>query len=453
MKQGLTQVQGIGAMNIAPSGQYFCSFLSIPYAKPPVGPLRFEPPQPIDLSAYSYIWDFRFRSPVCIQNPVFINITHDQGQENCLYLNVYTKPTYWHSLKPVIIWVHGGLFNYGHAYFVDADRPDLLVDEDVVVVTFNYRLGVLGFLYREGEGIAGNNGLRDQQEVFKWVQRNIVAFGGDPKRVTLMGWSAGSAAIAYHLQAPSSLGLFHGAIMLSGVNFNPWAYQRSNEECVKILCKNLGIPCTRGGLKNTLKQIPADIFGSYDFNYNLTVSYFGEPWACFVPTFDGGDAPLGKAMVQSRHQKLKQQPIISDVPLMIGYTVSEIWYLIRANMNSLGAKWNYSYPYTKPNVIGPLRRFLLSKSKELNNYSKELIGGSAITFGVQKFADYYSGAAISDTYLYRFSHKNTSNDIGAFHTDDLAYIFIPSDPTKQRTYEDALVRYRFVRYITNFAKF
>uniref|UniRef100_A0A1B0GPW9 Carboxylic ester hydrolase n=1 Tax=Phlebotomus papatasi TaxID=29031 RepID=A0A1B0GPW9_PHLPP len=235
LKQKFGQVQGNGLTSVTQSGNLYCSFLGIPYALPPIGKLRFEPPQPMDLSTTSNFWYFTRQSPICIQNPIFTDLTN--GQEDCLYLNVYTKSTKPEKLKPVIVVIIGTWFHSGSPYDNGVNRPDYLVDEDVVVVTFNYRLGILGFLYREDAGIAGNNGLRDQQEVFKWVQKNIVAFGGDPKRVTLMGWSAGSASISYHLQAPSSCGLFHGAIMSSGTNLNPWAYQRNTKQCIRALCK------------------------------------------------------------------------------------------------------------------------------------------------------------------------------------------------------------------------
>ncbi|GAB0098676.1 Carboxylic ester hydrolase [Sergentomyia squamirostris] len=452
LQQAYGTVYGHGLLGLTPKGYAFCSFLGIPYAEAPVGLLRFEPPQPIDLSAYTPYWDFQYRSPICIQNTAFTNET--EGQEDCLYLNVYTKPTHYESLKPVIVWIHGGFFNYGSAYTEGADNPDYLVDEDIVVVTFNYRLGILGFLYREEDDFVGNLGLRDQLEALKWVQKNIKAFGGDPKRVTVMGWSAGGASITYHIQSPSAHDLFHGAVLFSGVNFTPWAYQRNTKGCLHRLCESIGVSCNRGELKTSLKSLPEYIFKLPEVNHATKVSYFGDPVFCFVPRAeDYTESHDLKPIIREQHHKLHTEPIHNDVPVMIGYTVAEIWSGIwNVNRDTLSRKWNYSYPYTHEHIIRPLRLYLLSRTKELNNYSRKLVTRSLYLNGIQKFADYYSNAAESNTYLFRFSYKNQSNDIGSFHGDDLRYVFKVDDFLNPPTDEEDLVRIRMVRYISNFVK-
>uniref|UniRef100_A0A1B0DKT9 Carboxylic ester hydrolase n=1 Tax=Phlebotomus papatasi TaxID=29031 RepID=A0A1B0DKT9_PHLPP len=192
----------------------FCHFLGIPYAKPPLGSRQFRPPEGVNLQDFpAKFWNFTQRSENCIQYDFENNGLN--GSEDCLFLNVYSKPWVSH-LQPVVVWIHGGTFNFGSGFSDSADLPDLLINNNITVVTLNYRLGVLGFLYREGESVTRNNGLKDQQEALRWVQRNIAHFGGDPTKVTLMGWSAGSAAVSYHLYDSTSEGLFHAAIMMSG---------------------------------------------------------------------------------------------------------------------------------------------------------------------------------------------------------------------------------------------
>ncbi|XP_055693625.1 acetylcholinesterase-like [Lutzomyia longipalpis] len=446
LQQGYGEVHGYGLQRTTPKGDPYCSFLSIPYVRPPVGALRFEPPQPLDLSRYAPTsWYFRYKSPICVQNRIFANET---GQEDCLYLNVYTKPSTTDQPKAVIVWLHGGWGTFGSAYSDGADRVGYLMDEDVVVVTLNYRLGVLGFFYRRNDNFVANLGLLDQLEALKWVQGNIASFGGDPKKVTLMGWSAGGVDVGYHLQSPAFRGLFHRAIMLSGSPLVPWAYERSTEACTKMLCRTLDIPCFRGKLKDLLKRLPGSIFGSQHLNYRTSISYFGVLHPCFVPTYEGKfeESPT----VQDEQLKLIYHPVENDVPLMIGYTVAEDYPYYYLTQDHLANTWNYSFVNTSEEVIRPLRRYLQIGTKELNNFSARLMVPASMVHGIKEFTNYYSYNAYSNVYFYRFSHKNDSNWFGALHGDDLRFIFGPHDTPTTQT--DDLVRMRMVRYVTDFAK-
>ncbi len=199
-------------------------FLGIPYAAPPVGVLRWQPPQPPapwitprDASAFG---------PHCAQ------ITSPFGQastsEDCLYLNVYVPnhKGFAHDIRKrraVMVWIHGGAFQVGESD--DYDPTRLVVQGDVVVVTINYRLGALGYMAHPAlsaespDGVSGNYGILDQQLALHWVQNNIKAFGGNPKKVTIFGESAGGASVHAHLVAPGSAGLFRRAIVESGALF------------------------------------------------------------------------------------------------------------------------------------------------------------------------------------------------------------------------------------------
>jgi len=186
-------------------------YLGIPYAAPPVGTLRWMPPQAFGR------WKGVFQATQFGNTCPQIN----GGDENCLFLNVYT-PHAKNSAKPtrlpVMVWIHGGGLTNGAGS--DFDPTPLVEGGDVIVVTINYRLGMLGFFAQQAldtEGhLAGNYGFMDQQFALRWVKRNIAAFGGDPRRVTIFGKSAGGLSIYSQLASPLAAGLFQRAIAQSG---------------------------------------------------------------------------------------------------------------------------------------------------------------------------------------------------------------------------------------------
>lgn len=191
-------------------------FLGIPYAKPPVEELRFMPPQPAE--DWEGVLDATEFGPSCVQNASALSAMGEQD-EDCLTLNVFAPES--GEKLPVMVWIHGGAFVSGGSSQYDGAK--LATENGVIVVTLNYRLGVLGFLaHPELEGDAhggvpsGNDALRDQQLALAWVRENIDAFGGDPKNVTVFGESAGSASTCLHSVSPTGKGLAERYIMQSG---------------------------------------------------------------------------------------------------------------------------------------------------------------------------------------------------------------------------------------------
>jgi para-nitrobenzyl esterase len=188
----------------------------IPFAKPPVGPLRFRPPEPVE--AWDGVRDAAQFGPIACQLdlPGFPP-SADHGEEDCLYLNVWS-PAADDCRRPVLVWLHGGGFFKGAG--TSHNGRSLAAVYDVVVVTLNYRLGPWGFLYL-GDlapvfNDSANLGLLDQVAALRWVQNNIAAFGGDPGCVTLFGESSGAMSIGTLLTMPAAYGLFHRAILHSG---------------------------------------------------------------------------------------------------------------------------------------------------------------------------------------------------------------------------------------------
>ncbi|HEY1217129.1 MAG TPA: carboxylesterase family protein [Bryobacteraceae bacterium] len=220
------QVSGGALMGVPGRDPSITVFKGIPFAAPPVGDLRWREPKPV-VSWKSVRTAGEFGSS-CIQTIrdelkpwTYEFMTHNQISEDCLYLNVWTPATSPAEKRPVFVYVYGGGFNSGSGAVPLYDGEGL-AKKGLVVVTFNYRVGVLGFLAlpeltRESSHHAsGNNGLLDQVAALRWVQANISHFGGDPARVTVGGQSAGSISVHDLTASPLAKGLFNGAIMESG---------------------------------------------------------------------------------------------------------------------------------------------------------------------------------------------------------------------------------------------
>ena len=200
------------------------SYLGIPYAAPPIGELRWRPPQPVES------WEgtrscLRY-GPSCPQQTSLLEtalLGVGRTSEDCLYLNVWTPARSPDEKLPVMVWIHGGSFTSGSGSMPVYAGEKLAGAGDVVVVTINYRLGPFGFLAHpelskeSPRGVSGNYGLLDQIAALKWVRHNIAAFGGDPQRVTAFGESAGAISILDLMASPLAGGLFQRAIVQSGI--------------------------------------------------------------------------------------------------------------------------------------------------------------------------------------------------------------------------------------------
>ncbi|KOB77961.1 Carboxylesterase CXE26 [Operophtera brumata] len=225
-------LQGVNCEDI----EKYIAFKGIPYAKPPVGALRFKAPEPPE--PWKGIRDASQHGPVCPQYNERMD-RMEPGSEDCLYLNIYTKTITPAKPLPVMVWIHGGGFYTGSGNS-DFYGPDFIIAHDVILVTFNYRLEVLGFLCLDNEQVPGNAGLKDQVMALKWVKNNIGSFGGDPQNITIFGCSAGAAATSHHLVSNMSAGLFHKAICQSGVCLNEWGYSIYGRDRAFQLGKSLG---------------------------------------------------------------------------------------------------------------------------------------------------------------------------------------------------------------------
>ncbi|RDD37480.1 Acetylcholinesterase [Trichoplax sp. H2] len=203
-------------------GKTVYGYLGIPFAQPPVGPLRFQPPQPIE-TAWKQPFDATSLPYACPQSLPIPDLSqdtkHGQIREDCLYINVWTPSASSTSKLPVFVFIHGGAYFYGSGSRWQGKV--LASNQNIIVVTMNYRLGAFGFM-TPGEKVDGkhviepNLGLYDQRLALQWVRENIAQFGGDPNKITASGNSVGAMSVGLHTMSPGSKGLIHGAILDSG---------------------------------------------------------------------------------------------------------------------------------------------------------------------------------------------------------------------------------------------
>ncbi len=214
----LSGVRSVDGLN-----QYF----HIPYAKAPLGELRWRPPEPVE--PWVGVREASKAGPACMQVPAqegeFFGEALDQGMdEDCLHLNIWSRAKSADDKLPVMVWIHGGALVTGEGAAYSGVE---LTKKGIVLVTINYRLGLFGYLAHEElsaehpEGVSGNQGVRDQIQALAWVRDNISAFGGDPNNVTIFGESAGSWSVSLLQASPLARGLFHKAIGQSGALFRP----------------------------------------------------------------------------------------------------------------------------------------------------------------------------------------------------------------------------------------
>jgi para-nitrobenzyl esterase len=263
-------------------------FRGIPFAAPPVGALRFRPPQPAP--AWTGTFEATRFGPHARQAPgqmeAMFGASPPPTSEDCLTLNVYT-PAADDARRPVMVWIHGGAFITGAGSVPWYNGTSFAANHDVVVVTVNYRLGAFGFLHLDdigGEDVAGsgNLGILDQVAALEWVRDNIEAFGGDPNNVTAFGESAGAMSVGTLLGLPAAKGLFGKAIPQSGAAHN--AKPRDDADAVtRELFAELGIDPSPAGVAR-LRELQGDALLEAQ---NTIVARHAVTGLAFTPVVDG----------------------------------------------------------------------------------------------------------------------------------------------------------------------
>ena len=230
-------------------------FKGIPYAKPPVEKRRWSVPEPCRVGdCWKGIFNATQFGEKCFQTDA-LNRSITNGKEDCLFINVVTPRSETEGKLPVLVFIHGGSLIYGSGNELGLfPNPELVSELKIVGVSFNYRLNAFGFLALDAlaklsfTSTSGNYGFMDQILALKWVQENIGKFGGDPKRVTLLGQSSGGTSELALLSSPLAKGLFHGVIMMSAsaiYNKSAGDASRDNEIFLKNCnCQKLDVNST-----------------------------------------------------------------------------------------------------------------------------------------------------------------------------------------------------------------
>ena len=389
-------------------------YLGIPYAAPPVGALRWQPPHPA--APWRGVRAATSFAPHCPQpsSPFGVAST----SEDCLYLNVFAPADARARDLPVMVWIHGGSLLVGES---DDFNPAALVRHGVVVVTMNYRIGALGFLAgaalaRRPGGPSGDYGLMDQQAALRWVQRNIRGFGGDPRDVTLFGESAGGLSTLAQLVSPGARGLFQRAIVESGT------YELTQQSLASAESAGTAFAAKVGCASDTaacLRSLPVStILDNEDFNG-------------YDPNIDGAVLPqsIGSALASGQ---------FSHVPVVIGTNHDE--YRLFVGLAEAGG----APPVTAANYVAAISTALgvptsvataVASEYPLSSYSSPAVALGAV--GTDAIFACHAVVAEDDlskyvpTYAYEFNDENAPDrylpsfgfPYGAAHAFELQYLF------------------------------
>lgn len=422
-------------------------FMGIPYAQPPVGDLRWAPPQPVtDLPEPYAATEF---SSTCPQNASAFGVA--SVNEDCLYLNVYLPEgdvSSFHNL-PVMVWFHGGAFTYGGGSLYD---PAPLVKKGVVVVTVNYRLGALGYLAHPAltaeQGASGNYGIMDQQLALQWVQDHISAFGGNENNVTIFGQSAGGLSSHAHLVSKNSSGLFHKAIIQSG------AYLLDQPVLEQWELLGLGITAQAGCGADT----------SLECLRNLAV----EDILANQDPGDLGWLPItdGKTLTRPMEQALASGDF-NQVPVMQGSTRDDytMFTALGHDLNpEKGPITNENYVQRLidlgfPEAAAPLIAFFYPPFLYENAGAAYSAMGTDFLFACTSRSSLLKLSRHVTTYAYEFNDRNApfpalppvSFPYGAAHGAEIQYLMNTFKDGELTSSQKKLSKH-MIKYWTNFAK-
>ncbi|CAG9768554.1 unnamed protein product [Ceutorhynchus assimilis] len=439
----------------------FNAFMGIPYAEPPVGELRFA--APVKKSNWSGVWDATEDGDVCIQG----SGKNIRGSEDCLTMNVYA-PKNAKNL-PVMVWIHGGGFTGGES-LRRVYGPDFFLNEGVIMVALNYRLGIFGFMTTQDKTVSGNWGLKDQILALQWVQENIRQFGGDPDKVTIFGESAGGASVSYLLQIPKAQGLFRSAILQSGTSENLWALTTRGRQAAFQVGYQMGIATLLSRtLMNRLRRVDADKLQSHAASVQNT-AYLPNPlrgliWAPTIEV-EGPDA----VFTAKSDEYVRSGAYPNKVPVMIGFTSNEAGH---AHGVSESIRNALVYFDIVPSNLAPFsltsnssKRREAASDIRVNFYGVDsmrhqfdavvkFVNSDQFTRGIIRHAE--NMVPYSSVYFYIFGYMGDAVGVnpydGAGHAEELAYMFknkgVWPHPLSS---QDKRFRDKLVRLWANFAK-
>lgn len=418
-------------------------YTGIPFAEPPVGDLRWRPPQPLKK------WDGVKKADEFGPDPVQGWGPPEGKSEDCLYLNVWTPAKSTGDKIPVLVWIYGGGFN-GGATSVPTYNGKNLAKKGVVLVSIAYRVGYLGFLAHpelseeNPNHVSGNYGLLDMIAGLKWIKENISAFGGDPNKVTIFGESAGGIAVSMLCASPLAKGLFEGAISQSGGSFGPTrptTYPGENMKTLAVAEQDGKEFAEKAGVSSIeeLRQIPADsvVRGSLGR---------GMAW----PIVDG-------YVIPDDQYKLYEAGKFNDTPILVGYNSDEGLSFMRMTepvdyINSVKERYGkFADELLKAYPVG---------ENNIPKTARDLMRDAAFGWQTWSWARLQSKMGRSKVFYYYFDqHPEYPEDspkagFGSPHGQDVAYVFKNLDTTNtELTKSDFEISEAMATYWTNFAKY
>ncbi|WP_414829237.1 carboxylesterase/lipase family protein [Alteromonas sp. H39] len=430
-------------------------YKGIPYARPPVGELRWRSPQTVDN------WEgvkaaTRFGND-CMQKP-FAGDAAPLGEEpaeDCLYMNVWT-PEHTEDTqdkRPVVVWIHGGGFVNGGASPATYSGESF-ARSGVVFASFNYRLGRFGFfahpaLTEASDGPIGNYGFEDQIAAMQWVQNNIAAFGGDPQNVTVIGESAGGASVFNLLTTPTASGLFQRAVVMSGGGrglmraraiFDTENGEPSAEQIGVNFAQKYGIKGTGPEALAKLRELPAEAVVD---GFNLS-SLFQPPQD--PPTYPGAPLLDGE-IVRGHTEALLKAGKVAKVTLMIGTTSQDLGYAPFQNKDALFASFG-EYAMDAQNAYDP------GGDTPLNELAVAVGQDRAMQEPARFVAQQLTAQGL-DVYLYRYGYvaESVRNGQGTPHAAEIPFFFNTADiKYPDASEQDLAAAERVFSYVVSFAK-
>lgn len=406
----------------------YYSFKGIPYARPPIGSFRFLPP--VQPRPWSHRLDCYNFGNVCLQTD---GERHIIGNEDCLYLNVFTPNINPTELLSVMVYIHGGAWYNGNGAVVG---PDFLLEENVIVVSINYRLGALGFMSLGTADYSGNQGLKDQQAALQWVSANICRFGGNPLKVTLFGDSAGSMSSLFHMWAPASRGLYRRAIEIS-FTFDVWSIVAKPHHRADMFqfaqAQNASITTTED-LVGFLQHADGNEFvRQFPFKFYANI---------IMPTIEASTAKWPMTTATPSQLMLDVDDVRTDVDIMAGWTTGEALFLsqqmsmdhfarrMRLQLPSIHFNGNYDSDEYRQ-VAREICQFYHPNAGEDEMINVERLKSDVyIRYFVDRRVKMLAAKSTGRTYYYRFGAETSLNFFklmigaksGASHGDDLCYI-------------------------------
>jgi para-nitrobenzyl esterase len=425
------------------------AFLGIPYAAPPVGPLRWKPPQPA--AKWHGVHSATSFGARCMQPKLYADmIFRDPGQsEDCLTLNVWTPAMKKNAKLPVMVWIYGGGFTTGGTSEPRQDGEHL-AHKGVLVVSMNYRLGVFGFLalpalaQESPNHAAGNYGLMDQVAALRWVQHNIAAFGGDPANVTIFGESAGSISVSAQMASPLSRGLFVHAIGESGGAFSRrggLTLSRSEKQGDKFAQSAFATTSLAA-----LRAIPAEELLKKDAPHDED--------SHFSPNVDGDFLPESVPAIYAEGKQ-------AHVPLLAGWNKDEgrSDAIRKSELPPLEFLREMVDKHFGPNAEEFLKVYAASNNTEAVRAADDFSGDFFIAYSTWAWLEAQVKTGNAPVFRYHFElgspgDPNHPASIGAFHSDDIEYVFGNLDSRQGAKWrpEDYKLSELMQDYWTNFAK-